>query len=63
MTIDVADLRRRAEGRDLDTVPVTKRMLREIADQLEAFGNLRSHVDWRDRVNVVLRDMAGGQQL
>ncbi len=61
MTIDPARIRQLSVGDDLETVPVTRRVLREIAVKLEAFDRLKSHVDWRDRVNTVLRDMGGSQ--
>ncbi|MDR3408454.1 MAG: hypothetical protein P4L68_08150 [Methylovirgula sp.] len=58
MTIDIARMRELSKGDDQEAVPVTRRMLRAIVEQLDAFDRLKSHIDWRERVNAALRDLA-----
>ncbi|KUR80772.1 hypothetical protein [Novosphingobium sp. FSW06-99] len=57
MTIDVTELRQWADGSDQDVVPLTKRAVRAIADEIERLRKIESHVTWRGRVDQVLREM------
>ena len=57
MTINLAQLRRAGEGADMDVVPMTRRMVRAIADELERSRNCVAHAASRDRVTQALQDL------
>ena len=57
MTINLAELRRAGQGADLELVPITRRMVRAIADELERSRNCVAYAASRDRVTQALQDL------
>jgi len=57
MTINIAELRRAAQGNPLDPVPMTRRMIGAIADELERSRSCVERVRSRDRVVMALQDI------
>lgn len=61
LTVDLTQLRKAADGADLDEVRVTKRTLRAIAQELADGRIARAKLEQRGRVDAVLLDILGAQ--
>lgn len=61
MMMDLAELRKAADGPDLDEVRVTKRTLRAIAQELEAGRLACATLQQRGRIDAVVLDIAGAK--
>lgn len=59
--MDLTQLRKAADGHDLDEVRVTKRTLRAIAQELAEGRTARAMMEQRGRVDAVLLDILGAQ--
>lgn len=57
--MDLTQLRKAADGADLDEVRVTKRTLRAFAEEIEAGRLARAKLEHRGRVDAVVLDIAG----
>lgn len=61
VAVDLTQLRKAADGPDLDEVRVTKRTLRAIAQELADGRMARAMLEQRGRVDAVLLDILGAQ--